>query len=146
MSGRRTEWIAIWYETHRPAAASVARYGLGVTILLAGIHKLIAPTAWTIYLIGGVEPFILVTPLQFMLLNGILEIAFGLAIVGNHWTVPAVAIVAISLAATTVYLALVAVVRTGQFVDILIRDLGLLALAVTVLVQQLGNERGKGGA
>jgi hypothetical protein len=42
--------------------------------------------------------------------------------------------VAVSLAATVVYLAVVGL-TTGQFVDVLIRDIGLTALAVVVAVR-----------
>lgn len=141
MSGPWFERLARWYEAQGPEAATIARYGLGATILLAGIHKLIEPSAWTIYLIEPVEPFLFVTPVQFMLLNGILEIGFGLAIVGDRWTLPAVAVVMVSLAGTAVYLAVVAMVRDGQFLDVLIRDLGLTALALTVFTQRLDMEQ-----
>lgn len=137
MSGPWLERVSVWSESHGPSAATVARSGLGLTILLAGIHKLLAPNAWTIYLIKPVEPVLLVTPVQFMLLNGVLEIIFGLAIVGDRWTLPAVGVVTVSLAGTAVYLAVVAMLTDGRFVDVLIRDVGLTALALTVLIQHV---------
>ncbi|MFB6197657.1 MAG: hypothetical protein ABEI52_05230, partial [Halobacteriaceae archaeon] len=66
--------------------------------------------------------------------NGLLEIAFGLAlIVGFHTTITAL-IVAISMAGVVVALLWTAL-ATGEFVDVLIRDVGLaiLALGVTLL-------------
>jgi hypothetical protein len=141
MSGPWSQQVSTWYESHGPDAATVARYGLGVTILLAGIHKLLVPSAWTVYLIEPLEPIILLSPVHFMLGNGVLEIVFGLAIIADRWTLPAVAVVVVSLAGTATYLSVVAVLRGGQFVDILIRDLGLTALALTVLLQHFRIEK-----
>lgn len=141
MSRPSLQRVSRWYESRGPDAATIARYGLGLTILLAGIHKLIEPNAWTVYLIQAVEPFLIVGPVQFMIVNGILEIGFGLALIADRWTLPAVVVVLVSLAGTTIYLAAVAMLRDGQFVDILIRDLGLTALALAVLVQRFGLER-----
>ncbi|MFC6736513.1 DoxX family protein, partial [Halolamina salina] len=52
---------------------------------------------------------------------------------------PATAVAAVSLPVTVLYLAVVAA-TDGRFVDVLIRDVGLAALAWVVLLDALGAE------
>jgi uncharacterized protein YjeT (DUF2065 family) len=110
------------------------RVGLGLVILLAGLHKLVAPGPWAAYLVPPFDAWVLLTPRQFMLLNGVLEPPFALALLLDRYTVFAAGFVAASLAATILYLA-VASALGAPFVDVLIRDIGLLALAVGVTVR-----------
>jgi hypothetical protein len=113
---------------------AVARLTLGVVILAAGVHKLLAPEAWAVYVVPWLAALLPMTPVEFMLLNGVLEPPFAAALLADRYTVFAAAFVAVSLAATVVYLAVVGL-TTGQFVDVLIRDIGLTALAVVVAVR-----------
>lgn len=115
-------------------ADDAARVGLGLTILLAGLHKLVDPGAWAVYLVPPVAGLLPMSPVAFMLLNGVLEPPFALALLTDRYTTPAAAFVALSLAATALYLAAVGLTR-GLFVDVLVRDVGLLALAVAVTVR-----------
>lgn len=116
---------------------AVARVGLGVMLLLAGVHKLLAPDAWAAYVVSWLEPWLVVTPVQFMLVNGVLEIGFGAVLVADRYTTAASAVAAVSLAATTLYLAVVGATDGGLFLDVMIRDVGLTALATAVLVRSL---------
>lgn len=114
--------------------APVARIGLGVVILLAGIHKLIDPAAWAVYVGPILGTLLPMSPVTFMFINGVLEPPFAIALLADRYTVFAAAFVALSLAATTLYIGFQGLL-TGQFVDVLIRDLGLTALAVTVTIR-----------
>ncbi|WP_436931896.1 DoxX family membrane protein [Halosimplex halobium] len=116
-----------------PAPLSVARVGLGAMVLLAGVHKLLAPGVWAAYVTDWLAPWLVVSPVAFMLVNGVLEVGFGAAIVADRATAVAAGVAAVSLSATTAYLAVAAVVEGGFFVDVLVRDVGLSALAWAVL-------------
>jgi DoxX. len=120
-----------------PAPPVLARVGLGAMVLLAGIHKLAAPEAWAVYVTDWLAPWLVVSPVMFMLVNGVLEVGFGLAIIGDRWTAFAAAVAAVSLSATVGYLALVALLEGGLFVDVLVRDVGLAALAWAVVIDAL---------
>lgn len=122
-----------------PPPSTLARAGLGATIALAGVHKLLAPGAWATYVTDWLAPWLVVSPIVFMLINGVLEIGFGVAIVADRWTVVGAGVAAVSLTATVGYLALVAVFEDGLFFDVLIRDVGLAALAWAVVVDSLSS-------
>ncbi len=122
---------------HAPGPATIARVGLGLLILLAGVHKLLAPEAWAQYVVSWLAPWLVVTPVTFMLVNGVLEVGFGAAILVDRYTAFSSAVAAVSLSATVAYLAVVAVTYDGLFVDVLVRDVGLAALAWAVLVDSL---------
>jgi uncharacterized membrane protein YphA (DoxX/SURF4 family) len=119
-----------------PSSATLARVGLGLMVLLAGVHKLLSPGAWAFYVVDWLEPFIVLSPVDFMLLNGWLELGFGLAIIADRYTAFAAAVAAVSLTATVGYLGIVWV-TAGRFGDVLARDVGLAALAWAVLVEAL---------
>lgn len=121
-----------------PAPSVIARVGLGTMVFLAGVHKLAAPEMWAVYVTDWLTPWIVVSPVVFMLINGVLEIGFGLAIVADRWTAVGAGVAAVSLSATVGYLALVAVLESGLYLDILVRDVGLAALAWAVVVDALG--------
>jgi uncharacterized membrane protein YphA (DoxX/SURF4 family) len=120
-----------------PKPISVARVGLGTMVFLAGVHKLLAPDAWALYVVDWLAPWLVVSPVTFMLVNGVLEVGFGAAIVADRWTPFAAGVAAVSLSATVGYLALVAVLEDGLFVDVLVRDVGLAALAWAVTLDAL---------
>lgn len=124
-------------QSRLPAQATVARVGLGAMVLLAGVHKLLAPAAWTAYVTDWLAPWLVVSPVVFMLVNGVLEVGFGVAIVADRWTVLSAGVAAVSLTATVGYLAVVALLENGLFVDVLVRDIGLAALAWAVVVESL---------
>lgn len=117
-------------------ALPVLRIGLGAVILLAGGHKLVAPEVWTKYAapwVTALWPEALFSFEIAMILNGVFEVLFGLAILVRFHTAVTAGIVALSLVAVVIDL-LTGAVMTGKFVDVLIRDIGLLALATGVTV------------
>ena len=121
-----------------PEHAVLARVGLGAMVFLAGVHKLAAPGVWAGYVTDWLAPFLVVSPVVFMLVNGVLEVGFGIAIVADRYTVVTAGVAAVSISATTAYLVVVAVLEGGLFLDIMIRDVGLAALAWAVVVDALG--------
>jgi uncharacterized membrane protein YphA (DoxX/SURF4 family) len=124
-----------------PSTATLARIGLGLMVLLAGVHKLLDPGAWALYVVEWLAPLLVVTPVEFMLLNGWLEVAFGLALLVDRYTAVAAAVAAVSLTATCGYLAIVWA-TAGRFGDVLARDVGLAGLAWAVLVESLREPAG----
>jgi hypothetical protein len=116
-----------------PEPATVARLGLGLTILLAGAHKVVAPGAWAGYVVGWAEPLVVVSPRTFMWLNGPPEVLVGGLLLADRWAALAATVVAVSLAGTLAYLGLAALSGT-VFATAMVRDVGLLGLAVSVLV------------
>jgi len=120
-----------------PPPSTLARVGLGAMVFLAGVHKLAAPAAWTQYVTDWLAPWLVVSPTVFMLVNGVLEVGFGAAVVADRWTAFAAGVAAVSLSATVAYLAVVAVVADGLFLDVLVRDVGLAGLAWAVMVDAL---------
>lgn len=119
-----------------PDPATLARLSLGAMLLLAGLHKLLDPAAWAAYVTDWLTPWILVSPAAFMLLNGVLEVGFGAALLADRYAAFAAAVAAVSLTATCAYLA-VAFALDGSFGDVLARDAGLAGLAWAVLVDAL---------
>ncbi|WP_082682309.1 DoxX family membrane protein [Haloferax profundi] len=120
-----------------PRPASIARVALGSMVFAAGVHKLLDPLAWTVYVVDWLAPLLVVSPVVFMLVNGVLEIGFGAALVADRFTAIASAVAAVSLTATCLYLSLVFVLEGGLFGDVLARDVGLAGLAWAVLVDAL---------
>ena len=125
---RYRAWVA-----RGPDPATVARVALGATILLAGLHKLVAPGAWAGYIVGWAEPLVVVSPRTFMWLNGPPEVLVGGLLLADRWAALAATVVAVSLAGTLAYLGLAALSGT-VFATAMVRDVGLLGLAVSVLV------------
>jgi hypothetical protein len=136
LTARLRKWLAPVVES--VDTASLARWGLGVMLVLAGVHKLVAPEAWAVYVTDWLAPWLVVSPRLFMLLNGPPEILVGGLLLAKRYVAPATAVAAVSLPATVAYLAVVAV-TDGLFVDVLVRDVGLSALAWVVLLDALGD-------
>lgn len=129
---------------HADAALPVMRVGLGVVILLAGAHKLVAPGVWTAYAapwVSALWPDALVSMEAAMVLNGAIEVLFGLALVAGVYPAIAAGIVALSMAAVVVNL-LTGAATTGEHVDVLIRDVGLVVLATGVTLLSARREAG----
>lgn len=133
----RARAVAETAAVRSPRPGVIARLGLGGMVLLAGIHKLLAPAAWTLYVVDWLEPWIVLSPVDFMLVNGWLEIGFGLALLLNRYAAFSALVAAVSLSATVVYLALITATQGGLFADVLVRDVGLAGLAWAVVVGEL---------
>jgi len=119
-----------------PRPATLARLSLGLMILAAGVHKLLAPGAWAVYVVDWLAPWLVVSPVVFVLVNGYLEVGFGLALLADRYTAFASLVAAVSLTATVGYLALVFATQ-GAFGDTLARDVGLAGLAWAVFVESV---------
>lgn len=124
-------------------ADRVLRGGLGFGILLAGLHKLIAPAAWHTYL---APPFAALWPTGLLSLDvsfilfGVSEILFGGLLLAD-WHTPTIALLtALSLAGVVVNL-VVAMAVGKPVVDIMIRDIGLMMFAAGVALGA-GSPRG----
>jgi len=119
-----------------PAPAALARWGLGLMLVAAGAHKLLDPAAWTVYVTDWLAPLLVVSPTTFVLANGYLELGFAALLLADRYAAFAALVAAVSLAATTGYLAVVWL-DTGAFGDVVARDVGLTGLALAVLVDAL---------
>lgn len=119
---------------HGPAAGPVLRVGLGIVIMLAGIHKIVAPGAWAPYLAPVFAEPLPVSVDAFMVFLGLTEPPFAAMLLFDRGTTLAALVVAVSIAATVVGLAILWI-QTGTGMDVLIRDLAILALATGVAVR-----------
>ncbi|WP_347877774.1 DoxX family membrane protein [Halobacterium sp. R2-5] len=122
-----------------PDPGTLARWGLGAMLLAAGVHKLLDPGAWAVYVTDWLAPWLVVSPVAFMLANGVLEVWFAALLLADRYTAFAALVAAVSLLATIGYLAVVWA-TTGRFGDVLARDIGLAGLALAVLVDALRRE------
>lgn len=112
----------------------ILRVGLGLTILLAGVHKLIAPTAWHAYLappLAELWPTAIIGLDLLFVLFGVSEVLFGLLLLADWHTPTVAALTALSLVGVVVNLG-IGVVWGEAVVDVFVRDLGLTALALGV--------------
>lgn len=125
-----------------PAPGVLARWALGAMLLAAGVHKLLDPGAWAVYVTDWLAPWLVVSPATFMLANGYLEAAFGALLLLDQYTTFASFVAAVSLSATAGYLAVVWAI-TGAFGDVLARDVGLAGLAWAVLADAMRDEYAK---
>ncbi|WP_458190517.1 DoxX family protein [Haladaptatus sp. NG-WS-4] len=123
-------------EPYARADDAVLRVGLGILIFFAGLDKLFEPMVWARYtapIVAALWPY----PLGLsMVVNGVVEIAFGVALVVRFYTPLVAGITALSLAGVVLNLAIGAV-QTGQFVDVLVRDLGLTLFALGVTLRSI---------
>nr|WP_250872111.1 DoxX family protein [Halomarina rubra] len=83
--------------TRAPPTATLTRAALGAMILLAGVHKLLAPWVWAVYVVDWLAPWLVLTPVEFMLVNGVLEVGFGLALLADRYVAFASLVAAVSL-------------------------------------------------
>ncbi|MEZ3115939.1 DoxX family membrane protein [Halobaculum sp. MBLA0147] len=114
-----------------PATATLARWGLAAMLVAAGVHKLLQPADWAVYVTDWLAPWLVVSPVTFMLVNGWLELGFAALLLADRYTAVAATVAWVSLLATIAYLCVVWV-TTGRFGDVIARDVGLLALALVV--------------
>ncbi|WP_458210025.1 DoxX family protein [Haladaptatus sp. NG-SE-30] len=127
-------------EPYARADGAVLRVGLGILIFIAGLDKLFEPMVWARYtapVIAALWPF----PLGLsMVLNGVVEMVFGVALLVRFYTPLVAGITALSLAGVVVNL-IIGALQTGQFVDVLIRDIGLTLFAFGVTLRSMRPER-----
>jgi len=116
----------------------VLRVGLGVVILLAGLHKLVAPDDWGVYLAPLFADRWPVPVDLSMVVFGVSELPFGLALIAGHYTTLSAAVVAVSMLGVLVDLGILWV-QTGAGADVAIRDLGIFVLASGVAIRSAGD-------
>lgn len=122
-----------------PDPTTLARWALGAMLVAAGVHKLLEPGAWAAYVTGWLAPWLVVSPVTFMVANGYLELLFGALLLDDRATAFASLVAAVSLTATVGYLAVV-FASTGKFGGVLARDVGLAGLAWAVFVDAMRPE------
>lgn len=124
-----------------PEPATAARLALGATILLAGVHKLVAPAPWDALVVPEFATLLPVSVRVWTLANGVAEIPFALGILANRHTAPLAAFVCASLLGTLCYIGVVLLggfetgVTAGTMAIIAIHDVGLAGLAAAVSVR-----------
>lgn len=114
----------------------VLRWGLGATMFLAGLHKLFAPEIWAGYFapeFAAIWPIPPSVEMQFV--DGPVEIVIGIALLGDYLTSVAAGLSAVALAGIVLNLMV-----AGTPVDVLIRDIGLFALAAGVALVAAGRQ------
>lgn len=123
-----------------PERSRVLRVDLGVTIFLAGAHKLVAPAAWHAYLAPVFEslwPTAVIALDPAFVLFGVSEVVFG-ALILIDWHTPTIAgLTALSLLGVVTNLA-IAILQGQPFVDVLVRDIGLTVYATGVALDAAG--------
>ena len=123
-----------WLAERAHVAPAVLRVGLGVVILFEGVHKLFAPSVWAAYAAPWVLALWPAPMVPTMVASGAAEVGFGLALVADRYTTLSATVVAVSIAFVVVNLATIGL-ATGRFVDVALRDVGLVALAAGVALQ-----------
>jgi uncharacterized membrane protein len=124
-----------------PEPAALARVGLGLTIALAGVHKLLAPAPWDALVVNAFAGALPVSVRVWTLANGVAEIAVGAGLLVDRLTAPLAAFVCLSLLGTLCYIGAVvalgaeAGVSAGTLVVIGLHDVGLAGLAAAVSVR-----------
>lgn len=119
------------------SADAVLRVGLGVVVLLAGLHKVVAPEPWGAYLAPPLAARWPVPVDATMVAFGLSEVPVGLLLVADRYAALAAAVVAVSMLGVVANLALGAVAGE-RVVDVLVRDLGLFVLATGVTLRAAG--------
>lgn len=121
-------------------SSAVFRLGIGVVLLLSGIHKLVNPAIWASYIapvFADLMNQMGLTGTLFMQFNGLFEVLLGAALTLDRYTAVAAGLVTLSMTAMIVNLALGG---TG-YLDVIIRDIGLLLLALGVTLQSARGEK-----
>lgn len=75
-----------------------------------------------------------------MIVNGVFELLSGIIVLAGFYTTITAGIIALALVSVVLHF-LIGTIMTGQFVDVLIRDIGFLALAIGVTVLPAQSEK-----
>ncbi len=104
------------------------RWGLGTMMFLAGMHKLFNPALWAGYTATEIAYILPVSPIVLMqYFHAPVEVIAGLAILGDYYTD-----IAATFSALSLFAIIFNILLAGGPVDTLIRDIGLLGLALAV--------------
>lgn len=111
--------------------ADIARYGLGIVLVLVGVHKLFEPGIWASYVAPQFYGFGLDWT-ALMQYSSIVEAGIGFGLLSGRYRRTFSALAAVSILAVVLNLVL-----AWSFFDLIIRDLGLLVLSLVVLADAL---------
>lgn len=127
--------IARYIGTYNSYTETVFRSGLGLVMLGAGVHGMIAPEVWASYMApwaAGLLSSIGIDPMLFMQVNAVGEIVFGLALLADFYTTITAGLTALALFSILINLF---TAGAAGYADIIVRDIGLLFLAIGVTLQ-----------
>lgn len=112
------------------------RTGLGAFTVMVGIHKILEPGIWSGYTAGWAASVVSEAGLSLntlMQLTGVFEAVLGGMVLADRYTAIASGLIALTILAVMLNL----LTGGALLVDILLRDLGLLVLAVGVALFSL---------
>ncbi|QKQ98373.1 DoxX family membrane protein [Candidatus Nanohaloarchaea archaeon] len=135
-----TDSLKEFLERYSEHSSTVFRLGIGTVILFSGVHKLVNPAVWASYIapvFADLMSQIGLTGTLFMKANGVFEILFGAALTLDKYTTVAAGLVTLSMAGIILNLAL----GGAGYMDVIIRDIGLLLLALGVTLQSARREK-----
>jgi len=130
----RTDRLLVQYADQ---ASRVLRWGLGVSFLIGGGYKILAPQVYMAYFAPFFEsiwPTAIVPPAPVFILAGIFEFAFGMALLAD-WHSPTVAGLTVPWLFGTNVNFVVAVAQGESSVDLLALYVGLMMMALGVALQ-----------
>lgn len=110
----------------------ILRIGLGITFLWIGILIWQNPESWGGYLQPWAVRLLPVPLTQAMLSTAVLDIAVGGLLILGWWAILAAAVGALHL---------LVILITSGITDITIRDVGLLAAALALIINLLSEEK-----
>jgi len=120
----------------------VLRWGLGVSFLIGGGYKILAPPVYQAYfapLFASLWPTALVPLGPVFVLAGVFEFAFGVLLLSD-WHTPTVAGLTVPWLFGTNVNFVVAVAQGQTSVDLLALYVGLMMMALGVALQAVGEE------
>lgn len=117
-------------------ADDVYRIGLGVTMLLIGVHQVVDPMFWQGYYPQWFQTVLGRDAVSWATIGlGVVETVLGAFLMVNRFVFAAAA------ASTFLLLGILAALVTGPgVIDIIFRDIGLLLLALGVTLQAAGTD------
>ncbi len=137
---RVLEPVRSWLRQYTGYAESVFRVGLGLVMLAAGLHQLYRPSVWASYVapvFADIMSGVGVSPTLFMQVNGLAEFVLGVALLAGVYTTIAASLATLGLASIIVNLL---ITGPAAYVDIIIRDIGILFLGIGVTLRSAADE------
>lgn len=121
--------VAQWLKDRGQYSIPIIRIGIALVLLWFGIDELLRPDVWMGYIPPWLAPLILVSIRSFVLFNGSMEIIIGLFLLIGLYT---------RMFAVLATLHLLSIVAAVGYNDIAIRDLGLAAMALSLVFSGAG--------
>ena len=105
------------------------RLGLGGVFLWFGVDKFISPLNWIGWIPGWLSPLLPMSQYTFIYTLGVIEVITGVLVLVGYYT---------RIAAVVAGLQLLGIIISFGFNDIMIRDMGLLFLAASIVLLGAG--------